>query len=123
MRVQQRTQTQAQAQTYTQTQAKVKVQVQSPQTVRFPQQQRTMPQMAHHNSGAAPAAMTPVRQPQPSKSAVDSSLFVSTSLRRVEPNPAESPLKRTKLSEEDAMEFVLRYRHPCQLSAHLKSLL
>jgi hypothetical protein len=79
----------------------------SPQAVRFaqqPQPQAAMP-------------MTPTQQPQkqlkqqpPSKQQVDSSLFVTTpSLRRVEPNQAESPLKRTKLSEDDAMEFALGF--------------
>lgn len=81
----------------------------SPQVVRFAQQPQPQPQL-----GAVP--MTPTQQPQkqqlkqqpPSKQQVDSSLFVTTpSLRRVEPNPAESPLKRTKLSEDDAMEFAL----------------
>ena len=50
--------------------------------------------------------MTPTQQPQkqqpPSKQQVDSSLFVTTpTLPRVEPNPAESPLKRTKRREDE----------------------
>ncbi len=78
----------------------------SPQVVRFAQQPQT-PQAA---MPMAPTQKQQLKQQPPSKQQVDSSLFVTTpSLRRVEPNPAESPLKRTKLSEDDAMEFALGF--------------